>query len=142
MICGARSPLWRRARWVGSTSPSSAPKRFRCRAPWRAVFVCCCTWRAIASAPRFNTSTWARRRVCVPTSPRSGRDRSRVLARVSKEIALEAILAIVQLAIAPAEREQLVMAAALDHLAMLEDEDLVRALDGRQTVCDHERGPA
>src|SRR5581483_5369235 len=142
MICGAPSPLWRRAPWVGSTSLYSARKRFRCRGPWRAAFVCCCTWRAIGSAPPSNTSTWARRRVCAPISPRSGRDRSRVLARVSKEIALEAILAIVQLTVATAEREQLVMAAALDHFAVLEDEDLVGALDRRQAVRDDERGPA
>src|SRR6185437_11551981 len=53
-----------------------------------------------------------------------------------------AVLLLVQLAIAPAERDQFGVRSALHDLAVLEHEDLVRALDGGQSVGNDERGPA
>ena len=47
-----------------------------------------------------------------------------------------------QLGVAPAEREQLVVRAALDDAAAVEHHDLVGVADGRQPVGDRDRRPA
>ena len=52
------------------------------------------------------------------------------------------VLLVVELPVASAEREQLVVRAALDDLAVLEHEDLVGAADRRQPVRDDERRAA
>ena len=49
---------------------------------------------------------------------------------------------VVELPVAPVERQQLVVRAALDDLAVLEHQDLVGAADRRQPVRDDERRPA
>src|SRR5947208_15561115 len=61
-----------------------------------------------------------------------------ILARIDESIALEAILLVVQLPVAPVRRQQLVVVAALDDLASLEHEDLIRASNRGQPVRDHE----
>src|SRR5581483_3492786 len=70
------------------------------------------------------------------------RRRREVLAGIDESIALEAVLLVVQLAVPALPLDQLGMRAALDDLAGLDDEDLVRALDRGQPVRDHEGGPA
>src|SRR5256885_1747503 len=65
-----------------------------------------------------------------------------VFARVDEPVLLEAVLLVVQLAIAPVLGEQLGMRAALDDLAAFHHQDLVRAADRGEAVGDHERPPA
>ena len=48
----------------------------------------------------------------------------------------------IQMGILAVLRQQLPMRAALDDLALVEDEDLVGVADGGQPVCDHHGGPA
>src|SRR5260221_2834208 len=62
-----------------------------------------------------------------------------VLARVDEPVELEAVLLVVELAIAPVPGQQLLVGAALDDLAAFEHQDLVGAADGREPVRDHER---
>src|SRR5207249_10319088 len=57
-------------------------------------------------------------------------------------VPLEAVLLVVQLPVAAAPREQLVVRAALDDLAVLEHQDLIGALNRRQPMGDDERRPA
>ena len=52
------------------------------------------------------------------------------------------VLLVVERAVAAAEREELLVRAALDDLAVLEDEDLIGAADRRQAVRDDERRAA
>src|SRR5262249_18367337 len=68
--------------------------------------------------------------------------RGEVLAWVDEAIEFEAVLLVVELAVASALAEQLLVGAALHDLAALQDQDLVGALDGGEAVRDHERGPA
>src|SRR5579884_3346231 len=68
------------------------------------------------------------------------RDREKILARIDEPIVLDAVLALVELAISSAVREQLAMRAALHDLTTLEHQDLIGALDRRKPVCDDERG--
>src|ERR1041385_6683161 len=67
------------------------------------------------------------------------RDAEEILARIDVFVLLGAILPLVELAVAAAEGDELVVRPALDDLAVLEDEDLIGALDRRQAVGDHER---
>src|SRR6476661_3082298 len=69
-------------------------------------------------------------------------DGAEVFARIDVLVLLGAVLLLVQLAIAATERDQLAMRSALDDLAVFQHEDLVRALDRRQTMGDDERRPA
>src|SRR5262245_19762455 len=64
--------------------------------------------------------------------------RRELLARVDEELALEVVLAVVQLLVAAAAREELGVGAALDDAAALEHQDLVGRADGREAVRDHE----
>src|SRR5262249_12503463 len=68
--------------------------------------------------------------------------RREVLSRIDEAILFEAILLVVQLAVAACLGEELLVRAALDDLPVLEDENLVGALDGRQAMGDDERGPS
>ena len=52
------------------------------------------------------------------------------------------VLQLVKLVIDSALREQLLVSAHLADLALVHDDNLVRSLNGRQTVGDHERGAA
>src|SRR6185503_15772452 len=61
-----------------------------------------------------------------------------LLARVHEALVLEGVLAVVELAVAAAAREQLGVGAALDDAPALEHEDLVGRADGREAVRDHE----
>src|SRR6185503_4201467 len=70
------------------------------------------------------------------------RDGEKILSRVDEYVALDAILTVVQLAIAFAETHELLVRSALDDLAGFEHEDLIRAFDGREAVRDDERGAA
>ena len=74
-----------------------------------------------ATASRRMPIVWLRARVLVRAAARDDRLRLRreVLARIDEPIALEAVLLVVQLPVAPALREQLVVRAALDDLAAL-----------------------
>src|SRR5256885_16251960 len=65
-----------------------------------------------------------------------------VFARVDEPVLLEAVLLVVQLAIAPVPGEQLGMRAALDDLAAFHHQDLVRAADRGEAVCGGGRRPA
>src|SRR5690349_11731725 len=62
-----------------------------------------------------------------------------ILARVDVAVGLDPVLAVVELPVAAAEREELRLGAPLHDLATLEHEDLVGARDGREPVRDHER---
>src|SRR5215510_8681120 len=70
---------------------------------------------------------------------RFGQLRREVLAVVDEAIGLELVLLVVQRAVAAAERDELRVRAALDDLALLEHEDLIRAADRREAVRDDER---
>src|SRR6266545_4047208 len=65
--------------------------------------------------------------------------RREILARIDEAILLELVLLVVQLAIPAVHREQLVVRPAFDDFAVLEDENLVGAADGREPVRDDER---
>src|ERR1044072_5524675 len=67
-----------------------------------------------------------------------GRLGREVLAGVDELVALEAVLLVVELPVAPAHGEQFLVRAALDYLAFFEDEDLGGAADGRKAVPDDE----
>ena len=71
----------------------------------------------------------------------AGGDRLRreVLAGVDEAVLLEAVLLVVELPVAAVQREQLVVRAALDDLAVLEHQNLIGAPDRRQPVRDDER---
>src|SRR3970040_864023 len=62
-----------------------------------------------------------------------------VLTGVDESVHLELVLAIVQLAVAAVPGEELLVPAPLDDLALLDDEALVGARDGRELVGDDER---
>src|SRR6266851_127753 len=64
------------------------------------------------------------------------------LAGVAEEIGLDAVLAVVEVRIAAATREQILVPAPLDDPAVLQDEDRVRAADGREPVRDDKGRPA
>src|SRR5690349_15749323 len=64
------------------------------------------------------------------------------LTRVDEAIAFDAKLLLVELAIAAVVRQEVLMGAVLDDRALVQDEDLVGAQDGREAVSDHERGAA
>src|SRR5690348_800441 len=68
--------------------------------------------------------------------------RSEVLAGVHEPVLLEAVLLVVQLAVATVLRQQLGVGPALDDLAAFDHQNLVSAADRRQAVGDHERGAA
>src|SRR5215204_414608 len=70
-----------------------------------------------------------------------GRFGREVLAGVDELVALEAVLLVVELPVAPARGEQLLVRAALDDLPLFEDEYLVGAADGREAVRDDEGRP-
>src|SRR5512135_511428 len=122
---------WRR--WATNTTHSAAASS----APWR---VC-------RSIPGPAASRTAR-----ALQPRGRSDRCRhryrlrfrreILSRVDEPVALEAVLLVVELAVAPTRGEQLAVSAALHDLSRLEYQDLIRALDGGEPVRDHERRPA
>src|SRR3954468_16992443 len=63
-----------------------------------------------------------------------------VFAGVDEAVRFEPVLLVVERAIAATEREELLVRAALDDLAVLQDKNLVGAADRRQAVGDHERG--
>src|SRR6185437_17018610 len=63
-----------------------------------------------------------------------------ILAGVHEPVDLESILLVVELTIAAARREELVLRPALHDAPFLEHQDLVGARDGGQPVRDHERG--
>src|SRR5450830_219600 len=65
--------------------------------------------------------------------------RREVLARVDELVGFEVVLLVVERAVAAAQRDELRVRAPLDDLAVLEDQDLVRAADRRQPVRDDER---
>src|SRR5207237_8223575 len=67
------------------------------------------------------------------------RFRREVVARFDEAVLRDAVLLVVQLTVPAARREQLLVRAALDDLAVLEHENLVRALNRRQPVGDDER---
>src|SRR4029453_2549247 len=60
-----------------------------------------------------------------------------VFACIDEPVGLELVLLVVERAIAPAERQQLLVSAALDDLAVLEDENLIGAPDRRQAMGYH-----
>src|SRR6185503_10962729 len=66
------------------------------------------------------------------------RHREEILARVDELVGLEVVLAVVELFVAAVGGEELRVRAALDDLAVFEDQDLVRAADGGETVRDDE----
>src|SRR5450631_3211772 len=61
------------------------------------------------------------------------------LAGVQEQVGFEPVLPVVEVRVAPAAGEQLLMAAALDDTAPLDDEDRVGATYGRESVRDDER---
>jgi hypothetical protein len=62
---------------------------------------------------------------------------------IYEKVVLETVLSVVELAIAPAKRDQLGMRAALDDLATLDNENLVGAFDGREAMRNDEcRSPS
>ncbi len=63
------------------------------------------------------------------------------LARVAEQVRLQVVLPGVEVVIAAAEGEQLLVAAALDDLPLLQHQDRVRPADGRQPVGDDEGRP-
>jgi hypothetical protein len=65
---------------------------------------------------------------------------SEVLAWIYKLILFKVILPVVEFAVSPAKLEQLVVAATLDDLTRLENQDLVSAADGGEPVSDDKRG--
>src|SRR5437879_11817151 len=75
-----------------------------------------------------------------PSNLRFRRDGHEVLAGIDERILLGAVLLLVELAVTAAESDQLAVCAAFDDLPGLENEDLIRALDGREAVGDDERG--
>src|SRR5438552_11936644 len=68
--------------------------------------------------------------------------RGEVLAGVDEEVLLKTVLLVVQLPVAAPPGEQLRVGAALDDLAALDHQDLIRAADGRQAMRDDEGGTA
>src|ERR1051325_11077982 len=68
--------------------------------------------------------------------------RREVLARVDEAIALELVLLVVELPVAPIQVQQLRVRAALDDLAGFEHENLIGAADGREPMRDDERRAA
>src|SRR5580765_8475931 len=64
---------------------------------------------------------------------------SEVLARIDEPVLFPVVLTIVQLPIAAVEGHQLIVGAALHDLAVLQDQDLVRAANRREAVRDDER---
>src|SRR5207244_11287162 len=64
--------------------------------------------------------------------------RREILARIDEAIFLESILFVVELPVPAALDEQLLVRAALDDFALLEHQNLVGALNGRQPVRDDE----
>src|SRR2546423_12714 len=81
------------------------------------------------------------------SSGRDGRHRSssrrqlrrEVLARFDEAILSEVILLVVELTVPPAVGKQILVAPALDDLALLEHQNLICAANGGQPVRDHER---
>src|SRR6187200_515936 len=65
--------------------------------------------------------------------------RREVLAGINEAVALEAVLLVVQLPITPTRRQQLLVRPPLHDFSVLEDQDLIRALNRRQPVRDDER---
>ena len=65
--------------------------------------------------------------------------RREILARVDEPVPLEPVLLVVQLAVPAFQLQQLFVGPPLDDLAVLEHENLIGALDGREPVRDHER---
>ena len=61
---------------------------------------------------------------------------------IDEAVALEVVLLVVELPVAAAAREQLVVRAALDDLAAFEHQNLIGAANRRQPVRDDERRPA
>src|SRR5690606_34877669 len=70
---------------------------------------------------------------------RLGLLRAELLAGVDEPVALDALLPLVEPAVEAILPEQLLVRAALDDPAAVQDQDLVRALDRGQPVRDHER---
>src|ERR1043165_9295802 len=65
-----------------------------------------------------------------------------VLAGVDETIALEAVLLVIELTVAPGLDEELLVRSAFDDLAGFSHENLIGAPDRRQPVRDHERRAA
>src|SRR3954453_1706656 len=63
-----------------------------------------------------------------------------IFARVDEAVRLQHVLLVVERSVAAAQREQLAVGAALDDLAVLEHENLVRAANRGETMGDYERG--
>src|SRR4029079_9080024 len=97
-------------------------------------------WAVVAGRRAMSVGGWAMGSILPDFFPRP--DGNEVLARVDVLVLLGAVLLLVQLPIAATERDQLQMRAALDDLAVFQHEDLVRALDRRQTMGDDERRSA
>src|SRR5262245_40957273 len=70
------------------------------------------------------------------------RDSGEILSRIDNRVLFRAILLLIQLPVPAADRQQLAMRAALDDLAVLQHQDLIRAFDRRQPVRDDERRAA
>src|SRR5688572_23833860 len=73
---------------------------------------------------------------------RLGRYRQEILARVDELVALDVVLLVVELPVSTIRREQLSVRPAFDDATFLHHQDLVRALDGGETVRYDERRPA
>src|SRR5262249_23481763 len=65
-----------------------------------------------------------------------------VFARIDVGVLLRAILLLIELSVAAVEREQLAVRSPLDDLTLLENENLIGALDGREAMGDDERRTA
>src|SRR5262249_14318777 len=98
-----------------------------------------CVLCALCGPTFFNRIAICARRVLDRSNLFLRRDPQKILARVDERVLLGAVLFLVQLAIAPAERDELLVGTTLDDLAVLEHEDLIGALDRRQAVGDDER---
>ena len=66
--------------------------------------------------------------------------RREILAGVDEPVAFELVLLVVQLPVAAAPGEQLLVRSSLDDLPGFEHENLIRALDRRQPMRNDERG--
>src|SRR4051812_48208002 len=98
-------------------------------------------WPARPASPARPPSPAAlERRACACRTADGRGLRREILTRVDEPIAFELVLLVVQLAVAAALCDQLVVRPSLDDLPGFEDQDLIRALDGRQPVRDDERG--
>src|SRR4051812_5550104 len=59
-----------------------------------------------------------------------------------EQVRLQVVLLVVEFAVSAAASVEVVMTTTSHDLARLDDQDLIRATDGRKPVRDHERGAA